>query len=68
MVDIKLTEQKVTAPKKTIKVKDVFIRDGILTDTEGNNILAQIAEELPKDVDTFSFSININLPTEEITE
>jgi len=65
MVQIKETESKYTPKKKTITVKDSFIENGILTDDDGADIIAQIEEELPKGVDRFSFKITFELPEDE---
>lgn len=58
----KFTEAKVSAPTKTIDVKDVIIQDGKLTDLEGTDVLAEIESKLPEGVKAFSFKIKFTLP------
>lgn len=64
MVNVKVTDGKYTPSKKTITVKDVFIADGKLTDDDGSDVLSEIAEALPDDVEYFSFRLSFEIPDE----
>lgn len=68
MIDVKVSEPKKTSAKKVISVKEVFIKDGMLTDRFGEDILESISNELPEGVEEFSFKITIELPEEDDEE
>lgn len=62
MVSITESAAKVTAATKTIKVKDVFIRDNCLCDEDGNDVLERIAEMLIDPETSISFNIKFEVP------
>lgn len=63
---IKISEsgEKYTPAKKTVKVTDVFLKDLKFVDDEGD-ITQQVVEALPKGTEKVSFSITVELPSEE---
>lgn len=66
---IKITEsaEKITPAKKTVKVTDVFLKDLKFVDDEGD-ITQQVIEALPENTEKVSFSITVELPSEEDTD
>ena len=64
MFQVKIAEGKYTPKKKNIVVKDAFIYEGRLSDDDGTDILAEIAQNLPEGVDRFSFKLSFELPEE----
>lgn len=66
---IKITEsaEKITPAKKTVKVTDVFLKDLKFVDEEGD-ITQQVIDALPKGTEKVSFSITVELPSEEDTD
>ena len=66
---IKITEsaEKITPAKKTVKVTDVFLKDLKFVDEEGD-ITQQVVDALPKGTEKVSFSITVELPSEENTD
>lgn len=63
---IKITEsaEKIVAAKKTVKVTDVYLKDLRFVDDEGD-ITQQVVEALPEEIEKVSFSITVELPSEE---
>lgn len=68
MIQVKIAESKFTPKKKTITVKDVFIRNGMLTDDEGTDVLYEISEALPDGIERFSFKLSFEIPEEDECE
>lgn len=66
---IKITEsaEKITPAKKTVKVTDVFLKDLKFVDEECD-ITQQVVDALPKGTEKVSFSITVELPSEENTD
>lgn len=58
------SEEKVIAPKKKIKIQDVYVKDLKLVDETGD-ITQSVLEAIPDEVDTVSFSITIELPSDD---
>lgn len=65
MIQVKISEGKYTPKKKNIAVKDVFIKEGILTDDDGTDILEEIYNALPDGVERFSFRLSFEIPDNE---
>lgn len=63
---IKITEsaEKITPAKKTVKVTDVYLKDLKFVDEEGD-ITQQVVDALPSGTEKVSFSITVELPSEE---
>ena len=66
---IKISEssEKHTPAKKTVKVTDVFLKDLKFVDEEGD-ITQQVVDALPEGTEKVSFSITVELPSEEDTD
>lgn len=58
------SEQKVVAPKKTIKIVDVNVKDLKFVDETGD-ITDSVLSEIPEEIQTVSFNITVELPLEE---
>lgn len=63
MIQIKITDPKVTNRKKTITFKDVYIENGVLMDENGS-VGDQLKPELPDGVEYFTFKLSFELPDE----
>lgn len=64
---IKITEieEKVTSAKKNITIKDVYVQELNFVDETGN-ITDQVISAIPKGIETVSFKITVELPSEEL--
>lgn len=67
---IKITEsaEKITPAKKTVKVTDVLLNELKFVDEENGDITNQVIEALPEGTEKVSFSITVELPSEEDTD
>lgn len=65
-MSIKITEscEKFTPAKKNIKVNDVYVKDLRFVDETGD-ITQEVLAAIPPEIDTVSFKITIELPSEE---
>lgn len=55
--------------KRTITVKGVQLKDGMLVDIEtGENVLSQIAEKLPENADMFDMKVDVQIPDDDSDE
>lgn len=64
MVKISTTESKQVAPKKTIKLDNISVRDLKIVDAEtGEDLSQEVIDAIP--FDTIGFKIAFELPTEE---
>lgn len=63
---IKVTEsaEKITPAKKTVKITDVYLKDLKFVDEEGD-ITQQVVDALPEGTEKVSFSITVELPSDE---
>ncbi len=67
MIKISETEEKITAPKKTIKLDNISVKDLKLIDAEtGEDLSEQVIEAIP--FDTIGFKITFELPAKESPE
>lgn len=62
MVTVSENAAKYSAATRTIKVKDVYIRENCLCDDEGNDVLDRIAEQLPDSSAAISFNLKFEVP------
>lgn len=63
MIKITESEEKITAPKKTIKLENISVKDLKLIDAEtGEDVSQQVIEAVP--FDTIGFKITFEIPTE----
>ena len=64
MVKITESEEKITAPKKTIKLENISVKDLKLVDAEtGENLSQQVIDAIP--FDTIGFKITFEIPSDE---
>lgn len=67
MVKISTTESKQVAPKKTIKLDGISVKDLKLIDAEtGEDLSQQVIDAIP--FDQIGFKITFELPVEEDSE
>ena len=63
MIKITESEEKITAPKKTIKLENISVKDLKLVDAEtGEDLSQQVIDAIP--FDTIGFKIAFELPVE----
>lgn len=65
MIQIKDSDARTIAKKRTIKFTGVYIEDGKLVDENGS-IAEQLEPELPKWIDTIDFKITFDLPDDDM--
>ena len=64
MIKITESEEKITAPKKTIKLENISVKDLKLVDAEtGENLSQQVIDAIP--FDTIGFKITFEIPSDE---
>lgn len=67
MVKIMESEEKITAPKKTIKLDNILVKHLKFVDAEtGEDLSQQVIDAIP--FDTIGFNITFELPVEEDSE
>lgn len=67
MIKITESEEKITAPKKTIKLDNISVKDLKLVDAEtGEDLSQQVIDAIP--FDQIGFKITFELPVEEDSE
>ncbi len=67
MIKISTTESKQVAPKKTIKLDNISVKDLKLVDAEtGEDLSQQVIDAIP--FDQIGFKITFELPVEEDSE
>ena len=63
MIKVSETEEKITAPKRTIKLENISVKDLNLVDAEtGEDLSKQVINAIP--FDTIGFKITFELPVE----
>ena len=63
MIKISTSEGKITAPKRTIKLENIAVKDLVLVDAETGEDLSQaVIEAIP--FDTINFKITFDFPDE----
>ena len=65
MIKIKETEQKTTAAKRTIELKDILVGELRLVDTDGEDLTQKFVDALPKDMATVDLKVTFELEIEE---
>ena len=67
MVKITESEEKITAPKKTIKLDNISVKDLRFEDVEtGEDLSQQVIDAIP--FESIGFKITFELPVEEGSE
>lgn len=62
-VTVKNTESRVTAPKRTITVKDAVVKELRFVDESGD-VTNQVLEQIPEELETINIKISIELDSE----
>lgn len=62
-VTVKNTESRVTAPKRTITVKDAVVKELRFVDESGD-VTNQVLEQIPEGLETINVKISIELDSE----
>lgn len=67
MIKITESEEKITAPKKTIKLENISVKDLNFVDAEtGEDLSQQVIDAIP--FETIGFKITFELPVKEDSE
>lgn len=68
MIEIKETEQKTTAAKRNIKLKDILVSEIRLVDIDGEDLTQKFIDAIPKGMETVELKVSfeLDLPDEEI--
>jgi hypothetical protein len=61
MIEIKETEQKTTAAKRNIKLKDILVSEIRLVDTEGEDLTQKFIEAIPEGMETVELKVSFEL-------
>ena len=67
MIKITESEQKVTPPKKSIKLDGIYVKDLKFVDETGD-ITQQVIDALPEGTEQVGFKITVELPSDDETE
>ena len=68
MIEIKETEQKTTAAKRNIKLKDILVSEIRLVDIDGEDLTQKFIEAIPEGMVTVELKVSFELdsPDEEV--
>lgn len=61
MIEIKETEQKTTAAKRNIKLKDILVSEIRLVDADGENLTQKFIEAIPEGMETVELKVSFEL-------
>jgi len=61
MIEIKETEQKTTAAKRNIKLKDILVSEIRLVDAEGEDLTQKFIEAIPDGMETVELKVSFEL-------
>ena len=61
MIEIKNTEQKTTAAKRNIKLKDILVSEIRLVDVEGEDLTQKFIEAIPEGMETVELKVSFEL-------
>lgn len=65
MIEIKETEQKTTAAKRNIKLKDILVKEIRLVDADGEDLTQKFIDAIPKGMETVELKVSFELDSEE---
>ena len=65
MIEIKETEQKTTAAKRNIKLKDILVREIRLVDIDGEDLTQKFIEAIPKGMETVELKVSFELASSD---
>lgn len=68
MIEIKETEQKTTAAKRNIKLKDILVSEIRLVDNDGEDLTQKFIDAIPSGMETVELKVSfeLDLPDEEM--
>ena len=61
MIEIKETEQKTTAAKRNIKLKDILVSEIRLVDADGEDLTQRFIEAIPEGMETVELKVSFEL-------
>ena len=61
MIEIKETEQKTTAAKRNIKLKDILVSEIRLVDVDGEDLTQQFIDAIPEGMETVELKVSFEL-------
>ena len=61
MIEIKETEQKTTAAKRNIKLKDILVSEIRLVDVDGEDLTQKFIEAIPEGMETVELKVSFEL-------
>lgn len=65
MIEIKETEQKTTAAKRNIKLKDILVREIRLVDIDGEDLTQKFIEAIPNGMETVELKVSFELASHD---
>ena len=65
MIEIKNTEQKTTAAKRNIKLKDILVSEIRLVDVEGEDLTQKFIEAIPEGMETVELKVSFELDSQD---
>lgn len=61
MIEVKETEQKTTAAKRNIKLKDILVSEIRLVDVDGEDLTQKFIEAIPEGMETVELKVSFEL-------
>ena len=61
MIEIKETEQKTTAAKRNIKLKDILVSEIRLVDADGEDLTQKFIEAIPEGMETVELKVSFEV-------
>lgn len=61
MIEIKETEQKTTAAKRNIKLKDILVSEIRLVDADGEDLTQKFIDAIPEGMETVELKVSFEL-------
>ena len=61
MIEIKETEQKTTAAKRNIKLKDILVKEIRLVDVDGEDLTQKFIDAIPEGMETVELKVSFEL-------
>lgn len=61
MIEVKETEQKTTAAKRNIKLKDILVSEIRLVDADGEDLTQKFIDAIPEGMETVELKVSFEL-------
>lgn len=61
MIEIKNTEQKISAAKRNIKLKDILVSEIRLVDSDGEDLTQKFIDAIPEGMETVELKVSFEL-------